>query len=152
MAVDSAAGALDQRARQFIDTSHWGAARCELLSGDASGRRYFRLRTDVETIVLMDASQNLESVGPFILLNQHLGQLGFSVPAILARNPPEGLLLLEDFGDQTFARLLDNGAEQGCTKLHQTQPGRRGGDVSSPVQLACERGDENVPAPLQWAA
>jgi aminoglycoside/choline kinase family phosphotransferase len=59
----------------------------------------------------MDASQVLESVAPFIQINQHLHQLGFSVPAILSRSDEKGLLLLEDFGDATFARLLDNQPE-----------------------------------------
>jgi aminoglycoside/choline kinase family phosphotransferase len=56
----------------------------------------------------MDASQNPESVAPFIHINLHLRQLGFSAPAILARDENNGLLLLEDFGDSIFARLLDN--------------------------------------------
>jgi hypothetical protein len=56
----------------------------------------------------MDASHILESVAPFIQINQQLHQLGFSVPAILSRSDEKGLLLLEDFGDDTFTRLLDN--------------------------------------------
>ena len=63
---------------------------------------------DEQSAILMDASQNPESVAPFIHINQHLRQLGFSAPAILARDENNGLLLLEDFGDSTFARLLDN--------------------------------------------
>jgi hypothetical protein len=59
----------------------------------------------------MDASSVLESVAPFIQIGQHLHQLGFSVPAILARSDGKGLLLLEDFGDATFTRLLDNPCE-----------------------------------------
>lgn len=59
----------------------------------------------------MDASQNLESVVPYLLVNRHLHQLGFSVPAILDRREEDGLLLLEDFGDETFAGLLQNGHE-----------------------------------------
>ena len=47
-------------------------------------------------------------MAPFIQISQHLHQLGFSVPAILARSDGKGLLLLEDFGDDTFARLLDS--------------------------------------------
>jgi hypothetical protein len=56
----------------------------------------------------MDASQVLESVAPFIRINQHLRQLSFSVPGILSQSDGKGLLLLEDFGDATFTRLLDN--------------------------------------------
>src|SRR5208283_803018 len=59
----------------------------------------------------MDTSQVLECVAPFIRINQHLHQLGFSVPGILSRTDDKGLLLLEDFGDATFTRLLDNQLE-----------------------------------------
>ena len=44
-------------------------------------------------------------------MDEHLLKLGFSAPAILARDEAKGLLLLEDFGDATFARLLDDGSE-----------------------------------------
>ena len=56
----------------------------------------------------MDASRLRESVAPFFLLNQHLEQLGLSVPEILAGDIVNGFLLLEDFGDETFAHLLEN--------------------------------------------
>jgi aminoglycoside/choline kinase family phosphotransferase len=55
----------------------------------------------------MDASQALASVAPFVRIDEHLVKLGFSAPVILARDDAKGLLLLEDFGDATLARLLD---------------------------------------------
>ncbi len=104
----------DNSAREFLNAAGWGGAAPEPLTGDASTRKYFRLRRDNQSAILMDASQNLDSVAPFIQINLHLRQLGFSAPAILARDESNGLLLLEDFGDSTFARLLDNhgGAEE----------------------------------------
>ena len=59
----------------------------------------------------MDASQNRETVTPFIEIDEHLARIGFSVPAILARDQNAGLLLLEDFGDKTFARVVENQGE-----------------------------------------
>jgi hypothetical protein len=99
---------LNNRAREFLNSTVWSNAACEPLTGDASARKYFRLQKDKQSAVLMDASSVLESVAPFIQISQHLHQLGFSVPAILARDEGKGLLLLEDFGDTTFTRLLDN--------------------------------------------
>jgi hypothetical protein len=101
---------LTRDACEFLAAAGWNSAPRELLAGDASARRYFRLRRGKETAVLMDASGNLDSVAPFIRLDQHLEAIGFSVPAILARDEPKGLLLLEDFGDATFARLLERGS------------------------------------------
>jgi hypothetical protein len=102
---------LNNSAREFLDTTDWSAAACKPLTSDASVRKYFRLQKNEQSAVLMDASQVPESVVPFIRIDRHLHQLGFSVPAILARDDKKGLLLLEDFGDATFTRLLDNQGE-----------------------------------------
>ncbi len=102
---------LDPRALAFLSGPGWRDAACEPLTGDASTRRYFRLRQRGQSAVLMDASRNLESVAPFLRIDRHLAQLGFSVPAILAADEGQGLLLLEDFGDDTFTLLLESGTE-----------------------------------------
>lgn len=59
----------------------------------------------------MDASRAPEIVAPFISIDTHLNRLGFSAPIILACDESNGFLLLEDFGDDTFAELLDRNAE-----------------------------------------
>ena len=99
-------------ARQFLNGTAWNSAACQPLTGDASVRKYFRLYQDGRTAILMDASTIPETVAPFIQLDQHLLQLGFSAPEVIARDAATGFLILEDFGDETFARLLDR----------QTQP------------------------------
>jgi hypothetical protein len=101
----------NDKTRAFLDAAGWSAAAGEPLTGDASARKYFRLRKGKQSAVLMDASQVPETVAPFIRIAQHLQQLGFSAPAILARDDKNGLLLLEDFGDDVFSRLLDKQAE-----------------------------------------
>ena len=101
---------LTDKTRAFLDSAGWDAI-AEPLTGDASTRKYFRLRKEGQSVVLMDASRALITVVPFVRMDEHLLRLGFSAPAILARDESKGLLLLEDFGDATFARLLDDGAE-----------------------------------------
>ncbi len=59
----------------------------------------------------MDASQVPDSVAPFVRLAKHLRQIGFSAPEILARDTENSLLLLEDFGNDTFAKLLEKSVE-----------------------------------------
>ena len=102
---------LGPQARAFLHGTAWKDAACEPLAGDASVRRYFRLRRDDTTAILMDASQTLASVPPFVQLAEHLRRLGLSAPEILERDEPGGCLLLEDFGDGGFARLLDEGRD-----------------------------------------
>ena len=101
---------LTDKIRAFLNSAGWDAVT-EPITGDASTRKYFRLRKNGQSAVLMNASQVLATVAPFIRIDEHLLQLGFSAPVILAREKAKGLLLLEDFGDATFARLLDDGAE-----------------------------------------
>lgn len=101
---------LTDRTRAFLNSAGWDTA-AEPLTGDASARKYFRLRKAGQSAILMDASRALTTVAPFVRIDEHLLRLGFSAPTILARDEARGLLLLEDFGDATFAELLDDGAE-----------------------------------------
>ena len=93
--------------RAFLDAAGRSDATREPLTGDASARKYLRLRKQNRSAILMDASRVLDSVAPFIRIGGHLRQLGFSAPEIFFRDEAAGLLLLEDFGDATFARLLE---------------------------------------------
>ncbi|HUA68487.1 MAG TPA: phosphotransferase [Candidatus Saccharimonadales bacterium] len=101
---------LTDKIRAFLDSAGWDTS-AEPLTGDASPRKYFRLRKGQKSAILMNASQARASVVPFVRIAEHLLQLGFSAPTILARDEIKGLLLLEDFGDANFASLLDDGAE-----------------------------------------
>ena len=96
----------------FLAAAGWGAAQRGLLAGDASFRRYDRLKLDGETAVLMDAPPPMENVGPFINVASLLAELGFSAPRILAENRARGLLLLEDLGDDTYTTLLRQGRDE----------------------------------------
>jgi aminoglycoside/choline kinase family phosphotransferase len=93
---------------KFLYGTKWEAAAVEALTGDASARKYFRLRNGNETAILMDASHAREIVAPFAQIALHLRKLGFSAPEIIARDDENGFVLLEDFGDETFSRLLEN--------------------------------------------
>ena len=62
--------------------------------------------------MLMDAPPQ-ESVRPAVQVLGNLLELGLSAPQIMARDVAEaGFLLLEDFGDDTYTRLLKNGADE----------------------------------------
>jgi aminoglycoside/choline kinase family phosphotransferase len=96
----------------FLDDAGFGAARRNPLPGDASFRSYVRLTEGPEPALLMDAPPDRENVRPFITVARHLESLGFSAPRILAARPDDGLVLVEDFGDDTFTRLLAGGADE----------------------------------------
>ncbi|MCW1955514.1 phosphotransferase [uncultured Lentibacter sp.] len=98
----------DALATAFLAAAGWGEARRAPLAGDASNRRYERLRAeDGAPAVLMDAPpEKGEDVRPFVAIAEYLSGLGLSAPRLLAADPEQGFLLLEDLGDDLFARVL----------------------------------------------
>ncbi len=96
----------------FLAEAGWGEARREPLAGDASFRRYVRVRRGGRTAMLMDAPPPEEDVRPFMAVAARLTELGLSAPRVDRADPAHGLLLLEDFGDDTFTRLLERGESE----------------------------------------
>lgn len=97
----------DPLIQEFLAGNGWGTARIMPLAGDASNRRYLRLALDGTRAVLMDAPpERGEDVRPFVKIAKHLRAAGLSPPEILASDPDRGFLLLEDLGDDLYARVL----------------------------------------------
>ncbi len=95
----------------FLRAHGWHEASREKLPQDASRRVYYRLFQLQRTIILMDAPPP-ENLPAFIQMSAHLEQLGQVVPRVLHADPELGLALVEDLGDQTFSRLLEQGESQ----------------------------------------
>jgi aminoglycoside/choline kinase family phosphotransferase len=93
---------------EFLTRAGWQSAQRTTVAGDASNRRYDRLENSSgKTVILMDApSDKGEDVRPFVRIAIHLRQLGLSAPEILAKDVENGFLLIEDLGDDLFARIL----------------------------------------------
>lgn len=87
----------------FLAAAGWGGATSEALAQDASSRSYVRLSRGRDSAILMQDPEG--DVALFARLAEHLRGLGLSAPEVLARAPEAGLLLLEDLGDDLFARL-----------------------------------------------
>ncbi len=104
--------ARDQAIEAFLAGAGWAGATRRRLAGDASFRRYERITGPRGRAMVMDAPPPQEDVRPFLLVAEHLRALGYSAPAILAQDRERGLLLLEDFGDDTFTRLLAAGSDE----------------------------------------
>lgn len=79
------------------------------LAGDASFRRYFRLACEGKSYVLMDAPPEREDVEPFIAVLGWMAEAGLRTPELLAEDRAQGFLLLQDFGDITWAAHLKGG-------------------------------------------
>jgi aminoglycoside/choline kinase family phosphotransferase len=117
----------------FLQTAGWADAAVEPLAGDASFRRYFRIRKDERTAMLMDAPPPNEDPLPFLRAAKWLDANGMRAPHILAENLDRGLVLLEDFGDARMRDYLDQwpgdereiyrAAIDALVQLHDLPPG-----------------------------
>jgi len=96
----------------FADRAGWGDAEERLLAGDASFRKYYRLTRPGGSAVVMDAPAPQEDVRPFVRIARHLLGMKLSAPEIFAEDVVNGFLLLEDLGDDTFARVLAAGGDE----------------------------------------
>ncbi|MBQ4849142.1 phosphotransferase [Pseudoalteromonas sp. MMG012] len=79
------------------------AYRCEVVTADASFRRYLRVYHGEKSYILMDSEPNKVDNQPFVDLNANFALAGIKVPKILAQNMPHGILLLEDLGAEHLA-------------------------------------------------
>lgn len=92
----------------FLADTEFADADCVPLPGDASFRRYFRLRRRCgESAMLMHAPPPHEDPRPFLAVARWLGDTGLRAPHILAENASAGWVLLEDFGDHRLREWVD---------------------------------------------
>ena len=98
---------------------HSGISDLKLLplADDCSFRKYYRVQTKTNNLVVMDAPPDKEEVNPFIQMSDLLNSLGFSAPKILDKDVQNGFLLLEDFGNETYTRALSDSSKE--TNLYE---------------------------------
>jgi aminoglycoside/choline kinase family phosphotransferase len=97
---------------RFLASVGWGATQPTLIAADASFRRYYRLVDGDRRAVLMDAPPPHEDVRPYVAVAEMLRGHGLSAPEIFAEDNEQGILLIEDFGDDTYTRLLARGVDE----------------------------------------
>jgi aminoglycoside/choline kinase family phosphotransferase len=142
----------------FLSAAGLGSARREPLTGDASTRQYERLHLPDRSLIFMDQPPALESapcppdatpaeraaagynalarlaagrVDAFVATAGWLRDQGLSAPEIIAADAPRGLAVLEDLGDDLYARLMEQGQDEGplyddaitaLVRMHQAEP------------------------------
>lgn len=117
----------------FLGDTAWQGAEIAPLVGDASFRRYFRLRMGGRSAMLMHAPPPHEDPRPFLHVAHWLSDNGMRAPQILAELPDKGWILTEDFGDERMKEWIDAHPEDehavyaqaidALVKLHTLPPG-----------------------------
>lgn len=80
----------------------------EVASSDASFRRYFRIKVEGISYILMDAPPEKEDTTAFVTIASFLYKQGINVPEIIAKDSVKGFLLLTDFGSQAYLDKLNS--------------------------------------------
>lgn len=95
--------------KKFVQAQGWDVNDLSFLAGDASHRKYYRLKpTNGSTLVIMDAPPTHEDAGVFKRTTEVLQGLELSAPRVLKQDLAQGILVLEDFGNQTYTYCLKN--------------------------------------------
>ena len=94
-----------QKIKEFLQGTVFKHFDIEIASSDASFRRYFRLRSENKTLVLMDSSLEKTSLKPFIEVTNLILSVNLHAPKIIHEDTQKGFLILEDLGSDD---LLDH--------------------------------------------
>jgi len=104
-------------------------------SADASFRRYYRIRRQDASHIVMDAPPDKENCEPFIVVAHALCELGIQAPRVLEADLDQGFLLLTDLGTRQYLSVLNETCVErlygdALVTLLRLQ---LGGDTSSPL-------------------
>lgn len=96
----------------FLAGTPWEKATRTPLLNEASVRTYFRLTpASGPSAIVMHSTKPDTEVEPFARMAHLLAHLGMSVPTVYKDAAQNGLLLLEDFGNQSFLSLFKAGQD-----------------------------------------
>jgi len=95
-----------QKIKAWIDGLGYRNYKIEMVGGDASFRKYFRLFVNEDSYIIMDSSADLDSLSPFIDISVRLLKAKVEVPRIIAQNLQDGYLLITDLGSRHLADVL----------------------------------------------
>ena len=101
------------------------AAEVSELAGDASTRRYYRVRNapgaPIPSVVVMRYPDELppEAELPFLNVHRYLAAAGIPVPAVYRSDPEASLLFLEDAGDTMLEDAFRDLGADGCLPLYE---------------------------------
>lgn len=105
-----------QLAHKFLAQNNFTKCEIKKIAGDASFRSYYRIFCQQNNInknyVLMFAPHEYEDIRPFVKIDKILLENGFSSPKIIAQDNEVSFILLEDFGDQTYNKYLQQNSSE----------------------------------------
>lgn len=138
---------MDEIARTEQVPPSWGKTIHSVfrIPGDASTRRYYRIKSGEQSFIAMqmevfkDQGEKL----PFLEVQKHLKKAQVDVPEVLDMDPARGYILLEDLGDVTLLRRLQE-VSNGDVERHLYER-----VIDSLIQLQVFASPEKMSASIQ---
>ena len=96
-----------KKIKEWLATTPYKEYEISIASADASFRKYYRLKKEDKSFLLMDSSLEKESLTPFLDVTQRLLNAAVQVPHIYEQNLSLGYLVIEDFGDTHLLSQLN---------------------------------------------
>lgn len=96
-----------QKIKEFLQGTAYKHFSVEIASSDASFRRYFRLKEENKSLILMDSSLEKSSLKPFIDITKLLQSVNIHAPKIIYEDVDKGFLILEDLGSKNLLDTLN---------------------------------------------
>ena len=82
--------------------------RVKKIKSEASKRLFFRLSNDFDSVICMDSSKEKKEYNDFIKIHSYLSKINISLPIIYEKNDIHNILILEDFGNLRFDKILSD--------------------------------------------
>ncbi len=97
-----------QKLVSWLDENSYEKTSLVNLSGDASFRKYYRVKKNELSYVVMDCPPDKENLNSFISVTKKLHEAKVNVPKLYECHHESGFLVLSDLGDDLYSRKLDS--------------------------------------------
>ena len=98
----------EQKLIAWLSENGYEKASIADLSGDASFRKYYRVKKKNLSYVVMDCPPDKEDLNSFILVTEKLNKAKVNVPNLYEVDQENGFLILSDLGDDLYSKKLDS--------------------------------------------
>ena len=82
--------------------------KVERISSGASRRLFYRISSGFNSFICLDSNNEKKEYKNFLKVHSYLSKINVSIPYIYESNDVNNILILEDFGNLRFDKILKN--------------------------------------------
>ena len=81
--------------------------KIEKIKSEASKKTFYRLKKDSNSLICLDSSNEKKEYNNFLKVHSYLSKVNVSIPNIYENDDVNNILILEDFGNLRFDKILN---------------------------------------------